>query len=482
MDVNLEVPMKRTLIPAAVAAAFLLGDWPAALQHGSPGPSLVATASAQSYGYDDSAYQDFYDQMSPYGRWVVTAQWGHVWTPNGVPRGWRPYTDGHWAYADQYGWTWVSDYEWGWAPFHYGRWAFDPNYGWVWVPGRVWGPAWVSFRSNDEYIGWAPLPPQANGYDYDNGYDYNYQPPEQAGWWAFVRRDRFDAPRIGPQLVVVQQNTNIIHVTKNITNIKVVNNYGVNKSFDDQYVARYTKRPVQHYQPVQVGEDQWHKGERQQQGNKLVVVRTPDEGKRVVRGPGNNNDRNNNDQGKPQDQAHQQQDRQHQQDLLKQQQIQQDQARQQQDRQHQQELLKQQQIQQDQARQQQDRKHQQELLKQQQIQQDQARQQQDRQHQQELLKQQQIQQDQARQQQDRKHQQELLKQQQIQQDQARQQQKQLQQQQKQQAQQRDQARRQQEAYRQQQQQQNDHNDHNRQNDNNKPPKHGNCNQPGQGSC
>jgi len=405
--------MKRTLIPAALAAAFLLGDWPAALQHGSPGPSLVATAAAQSYGYDDSAYQDFYDQMSPYGRWVVTAQWGHVWTPNGVPRGWRPYTDGHWAYADQYGWTWVSDYEWGWAPFHYGRWAFDPSYGWVWVPGRVWGPAWVSFRSNDDYIGWAPLPPQANGYDYGNGYDYSYEPPEQAGWWSFVRRDRFDAPQIGPQLVVVQQNTKIIHVTKNITNIKVVNNYGVNKSFDDQYVARYTKRPVKHYQPVEVGEDQWHKGEHQQQGNKLVVVRTPNEGKRVVRAPGNNND-----QGKPQQQN------------------------------------------------------------------DQARQQQDRQHQQELLKQQQVQQDQARQQQDRQHQQELLKQKQVQQDQARQQQKQLQQQQ---ARHQDQVRRQQEAYRQQQQQQErqqsgDHNDHNRQNDNNKPPKHGNCGQPGQGNC
>ena len=131
--------MRRTLIPAALAAAFLLGDWPGALQHPTAPATLIAPAAAQ--GYDDSAYQDFYDSMAPYGRWVVSARWGHVWYPNDVPRGWRPYTDGHWAYTDQYGWTWVSDQAWGWAAFHYGRWAFDPGYGWVWVPGRVWGRA-----------------------------------------------------------------------------------------------------------------------------------------------------------------------------------------------------------------------------------------------------------------------------------------------------------------------------------------------------
>ena len=28
---------------------------------------------------------------------------------------------GHWLQTE-YGWTWISDWDWGWAPFHYGRW------------------------------------------------------------------------------------------------------------------------------------------------------------------------------------------------------------------------------------------------------------------------------------------------------------------------------------------------------------------------
>jgi hypothetical protein len=33
-----------------------------------------------------------------------------------------PYTDGQWAYANEYGWTWASADPWGWATDHYGRW------------------------------------------------------------------------------------------------------------------------------------------------------------------------------------------------------------------------------------------------------------------------------------------------------------------------------------------------------------------------
>ena len=31
------------------------------------------------------------------------------------------------------------------------------SYGWVWVPGYEWGPAWVSWRTGGDYVGWAPL-------------------------------------------------------------------------------------------------------------------------------------------------------------------------------------------------------------------------------------------------------------------------------------------------------------------------------------
>ena len=79
-----------------------------------------------------------------------------------VPPDWRPYQYGHWVYTDEWGWYWVSDdaeADWGWVIYHYGRWAFERGLGWFWVPGDEWAPAWVDWRYGDEYVGWAPLPP-----------------------------------------------------------------------------------------------------------------------------------------------------------------------------------------------------------------------------------------------------------------------------------------------------------------------------------
>ena len=70
----------------------------------------------------------FYDSLAPYGEWLWEEPYGWVWTPSGVDLGWRPYTDGSWAYTDC-GWTWVSDAPWGWAPYHYGRWFFHEHRG-----------------------------------------------------------------------------------------------------------------------------------------------------------------------------------------------------------------------------------------------------------------------------------------------------------------------------------------------------------------
>jgi hypothetical protein len=119
--------------------------------------------AAQGYddGYDPQAYQQFEGALSPYGSWYDDPSYGRVWMPsaNVVGADFSPYsTGGHWVLSE-YGWTWVSDWDWGWAPFHYGRWVMCGGYGWGWVPGSVWGPAWVSWRSGGGYVGWSPLPP-----------------------------------------------------------------------------------------------------------------------------------------------------------------------------------------------------------------------------------------------------------------------------------------------------------------------------------
>jgi len=124
--------------------------------------------------------QVFYDQLSPYGQWVTSPQYGYVWIPSAVPN-FTPYsTGGHWVYT-VYGWTWVSDYPWGWATFHYGRWAYDNSYGWLWIPGTQWGPAWVAWRQCNGYYGWAPLCP---GVEIGVGFGWENRIPENS--WCFV--------------------------------------------------------------------------------------------------------------------------------------------------------------------------------------------------------------------------------------------------------------------------------------------------------
>jgi len=112
-------------------------------------PSLPATAD----------YSLFYSDLAPHGRWFDSPDYGYVWQPAVASSiDWQPYTVGSWASSDR-GWTWVSDEPFGWATYHYGRWARVKNCGWIWVPGETWAPAWVSWRQNEQFIGWCPLPP-----------------------------------------------------------------------------------------------------------------------------------------------------------------------------------------------------------------------------------------------------------------------------------------------------------------------------------
>ena len=158
-------------------------------------------------GASSISMQTFYDELSPYGRWIADPVYGYVWVPDVEP-GFQPYgTRGHWVMT-QYGNTWVSDYAWGWAPFHYGRWNYDAFYGWVWVPGQEWGPAWVAWRSGGGYYGWTPLGP---------GIRINATLHVPLAHWIFVPQRYITSPRLysyyapAPRVVRIYHNTTVIN-------------------------------------------------------------------------------------------------------------------------------------------------------------------------------------------------------------------------------------------------------------------------------
>ena len=205
-----------------------------------PSTPVQRTTQATRESFDEtqgSSYATFYRKLEPYGDWIETGDYGYVWQPREAERSerWRPYTNGHWVYTDA-GWTWVSDERFGWATYHYGRWARLRGIGWVWVPGDEWAPAWVSWRKSDEYVGWAPLPPEAQ-FDRgigirnwaDNYYDIG---PDQ---YAFVPSNEFGSSSVERTVVPIQRNVTIINQTTNVTNITYNNSTVVDQgpSYDD---------------------------------------------------------------------------------------------------------------------------------------------------------------------------------------------------------------------------------------------------------
>lgn len=74
-------------------------------------------------------------ELSDYGDWVYSNDYGYVWRPM-VAEGWSPYYYGRWVWVFPFGWTWLSYEPWGWYPYHFGWWVTDPVLGWVWSPYR----------------------------------------------------------------------------------------------------------------------------------------------------------------------------------------------------------------------------------------------------------------------------------------------------------------------------------------------------------
>ena len=209
--------------------------------------ALEATAPAALL--DTGDHQIFFAELSRFGEWLETRDYGYVWQPTalGVDPAWRPYTRGRWVNSDQ-GWTWLSDEPFGWAVYHYGRWVLLARHGWVWVPGDDWAPAWVSWRQNDDYLGWAPLPPETlydEVYDYGPGIDLAYD--VSPDYYNFVPVDHFYEPvhsHCVPRATVIT----VIINTRNVTRFSMRNNHVHCGGPDFGWVNRHVRRPARRCQ------------------------------------------------------------------------------------------------------------------------------------------------------------------------------------------------------------------------------------------
>src|SRR5438477_10498064 len=194
-------------------------------------------------------YSTFYNNLESYGDWIETGDYGYVFHPREAEssRSWRPYTNGRWVYSDA-GWTWISEEPFGWATYHYGRWTRLRGIGWVWVPGQQWAPAWVSWRKGNDYVGWAPLPPEAR-FDQrtgihnwsDNYYDIG---PDQ---YCFVATREFGAQRAESTILPPERNVAIVNQTTNVTNITYNNTTIVNEGPNYEELRSTSRAPVQRY-------------------------------------------------------------------------------------------------------------------------------------------------------------------------------------------------------------------------------------------
>lgn len=193
-----------------------------------------SNAMAQGPVSGTITYQDFYDNLSPYGTWIDYPNYGHVWNPR-IEGDFRPYaTNGHWASSPE-GWAWASDYHWGWAPFHYGRWIYDDMYGWLWIPGYDWSPAWVTWGTVDNFYCWAPLMPGI-----DVSLQFGSWRPHSFYWNACSRDHIYDR-----NLAVAIERPE--HIASIVNRIAIINNFNTTKTHNLFYSKGPDVKEVQGY-------------------------------------------------------------------------------------------------------------------------------------------------------------------------------------------------------------------------------------------
>jgi hypothetical protein len=207
--------------------------------------SIPLAAPAAAAGNVDISINvgTFYDRLSPHGDWV-SLNGRTVWVPARRPAQWQPYTLGHWAYTNRYGWMWVSAEPFGWATYHYGRWSFAEDIGWYWVPGYRWAPAWVSWRRSDSYVAWSPLPVD---YPDEFGVNITIGAVPDFYWQVVPSRSFLSVNLFGVIIRDRHRADTFIRDARPLGGVRIVNNVIVNNVIEINFVEKRTKKKVRVY-------------------------------------------------------------------------------------------------------------------------------------------------------------------------------------------------------------------------------------------
>jgi len=200
------------------AAAILLAGL--SLTALAPAPSATTAALAQQSQQPQPAPEpiagDVRAVLSQYGNLVQHQVYGEVWIPSVTPQGWHPHPPCHWVNSKQFGWYYDDKTPWGSIVHHYGRWTNEPQVGWFWVPGSEFSPGWVLWRTNLQWVGWAPMPPDEQ-IEHANPDQFN-----SADFWIFMETAKFAANCTDGAVVAGAQGIPLIQKTTFVREVNIV--------------------------------------------------------------------------------------------------------------------------------------------------------------------------------------------------------------------------------------------------------------------
>ena len=194
----------------------------------------------------------FYTSLAPHGTWIEIGFGTPVWRPTMIRKSWAPYRQGQWIYTD-YGWYWDSYEDFGYITYHYGRWYYDEYYGWIWIPDYEWAPAWVDWRYDDDYIGWAPLSPYAL-FDISIGIYYNYDYYVSYNHWNYVKYNHFCDHNVYNYYVAPKYKHRVHNRTKMRTNYSYYDGRVRNDGVDFDRIRERSGRNIERRDIVSVND------------------------------------------------------------------------------------------------------------------------------------------------------------------------------------------------------------------------------------